>query len=316
MFVHYYASLGYRVALFDRYGLHEDVMEAHFPRRHRDASHSALGKLDYFAFTMLDRATHSNATKASVDQGYKVYYKEHLKTALAIDPSARVERNTGLLDREKVVTYDHCRLLYADAKAVLYVDTDEFLFCPSVQRSYRAQAEHQHAVLQQLHDEGIDEIRLDTYPYDTHGSADIPALSACLRRAAAATKATNALQSPHTYDSYAFYHQCFSSRSTFPTWMKSADLGRRCPFHYNHWGCDGGKGGGRQMNCRCRVSIEPWMSLQQHQSSTQQCHLMHLNPQQYQFQVSRNRRNAANKTQYDSALRAPCPPSPIASLAF
>lgn len=32
-----------------------------------------------------------------------------------------------------------------------------------------------------------------------------------------------------------------------------------CPFHYNHWSCDGMKGGGRDFTkrrCRCKVAFD------------------------------------------------------------
>jgi len=306
MWVHHYTSLGYRVALFDRYGLHSDVIAQHFP------SSSAAHPLDYFPHTILDKALSRNSTgvdglKAKQDWSYKVYYKEHLPAAKALSPKVTMERNTGLLDREKVVTYDHCRLLYSKARGVLYVDTDEFLYCPAEKNSYAAQSAHQLATLHRLADEGIDEIRLDTYPYDTSSSlgagADISALQKCLQAAAAKAKTL-----------YSGYHACFSSRSTYPTWMKSADLGRRCPFHYNHWSCDGGKGGGRNPLCRCRVSLGPWMALTSHAARTDACHLMHYNPQQFAYQTGRNRRGAKNKTEYDEALRAKVPDSKLSEI--
>ena len=307
MWVHHYASLGYRVALFDRYGLHSDVITRHF---------SSNSLVDYFPHTMLDKALHRNVSKESQkDFSYKVYYKEHLAAAKGVAPKVTLERNTGLLDREKMVTYDHCRLLYARARGILYVDTDEFLYCPAVPNSYKHQSAHQLATLHRLADEGVDEIRLDTYPYDSSSSLpsnDVSALQKCLQAASvsAASPNTATLSPPSPFSSS---HACFSSRSTYPTWMKSADLGRRCPFHYNHWSCDGGKGGGRNSQCRCRVSVGPWMSLT-HSARTDACHLMHFNPQQYAYQVSRNRRGARNKTEYDEFQRARVPDSLLATI--
>jgi hypothetical protein len=36
---------------------------------------------------------------------------------------------------------------------------------------------------------------------------------------------------------------CWSSASSFDNFPKSADFASVCPFHYNHWSCDGGKAG-------------------------------------------------------------------------
>lgn len=324
MWAQHYSSLGFRVAIFDRSGLHADVIASGSPSSHSSSPSSfSAGPIDYFPFTMLDQAMGRNASKESQkDFSYKVYYREHLKAAQGIAPKATLEKNTGLLDREKVVTYDHCRLLYAQARGVLFVDTDEFLFCPSVPNSYAAQGDHQLQTLHKLADEGVDEIRLDTYPYDTSSSlpsSDIAALHACLKRAAAAS-ARGVTGAAAAADSkrgpYWRMHQCFSSRSTYPTWMKSADLGRRCPFHYNHWSCDGGKGGGRNLQCRCRVSIAPWMSFT-HAAQTQACHLMHYNPQQYAYQTGRNRpRKDKDKLSYDASLKANVSDSPLATIRY
>jgi len=317
MWVHHYTTLGYRVALFDRYGLHSEVISRYFPLT--PGASAASGMLDYFPHTMLDKALHRNTTKDSQrDFSYKVYYKEHLSAAKGVAPKVTLERNTGLLDREKVVTYDHCRLLYSKARGVLYVDTDEFLYCPAVRNTYAEQSAHQLGTLHRLADEGVDEIRMDTYPYDTSStlaSADVSALQKCLQNAAAsATSSTPKSVAPPT--AFSYMHACMSSRSTYPTWMKSADLGRRCPFHYNHWSCDGGKGGGRNTQCRCRVSIGPWMALTSHAAHTDACHLMHYNPQQYAYQTGRNRRGAKNKTEYDESLRIKVKDSKLASITL
>ena len=55
---------------------------------------------------------------------------------------------------------------------------------------------------------------------------------------------------------------CWSSFSANDNFPKSADFAGVCPFHYNHWSCDGGKGGGRDLGashiprCRCKVSFD------------------------------------------------------------
>ena len=37
-------------------------------------------------------------------------------------------------DADKARTYDHCRVEYAHLDTVMYIDTDELLFCPQVMK--------------------------------------------------------------------------------------------------------------------------------------------------------------------------------------
>jgi hypothetical protein len=121
------------------------------------------------------------------------------------------------------------------------------------------------------------------------------------------------MSSAYALRSVALMIRCWSTATSFDNFPKSMDFAGTCPFHYNHWSCDGGKGAGRNSQCRCRVSVGPWMSLT-HSARTDACHLMHFNPQQYAYQVSRNRRGARNKTEYDEHQRARVPDNLLATI--
>lgn len=62
-----------------------------------------------------------------------------------------------------------------------------------------------------------------------------------------------------------------------------------CPFHYNHWSCDGMKGGGRDFTkyrCRCKVGFDMQNGITFH-PMLDRCHIMHLNDNKYRFQSNR-----------------------------
>jgi len=75
---------------------------------------------------------------------------------------------------------------------------------------------------------------------------------------------------------------CWSSASSFDNFPKSADFASVCPFHYNHWSCEGGKNGGRDHasrpipRCRCKVSFEMQNGFS-FRPFTDKCHLLHFN---------------------------------------
>ena len=100
-------------------------------------------------------------------------------------------------------------------------------------------------------------------------------------------------------------HACFSNSSTVQTWQKSMDLGQRCPFHYNHWSCDGGRAAGRQIFCRCRVGVRSWSRASMSRLGDT-CHLLHYYPHAY------------NKHEHSRGNKGPALPyegrSPIASM--
>jgi len=88
---------------------------------------------------------------------------------------------------------------------------------------------------------------------------------------------------------------CWSSATAYDNFYKSADMAGVCPFHYNHWSCDGMRGGGRDWGdhattprCRCKVGFE-MMNGYSYQPYLDKCHLLHLHHAKYRFQSGRQK---------------------------
>ena len=84
--------------------------------------------------------------------------------------------------------------------------------------------------------------------------------------------------------------ECWSEASSFDNFQKSADFAGVCPFHYNHWSCDGGRNGGRDAGvraprCRCKVGFD--MTDQAFIPRLDKCYLAHLHDGKYRFQSRR-----------------------------
>jgi len=85
--------------------------------------------------------------------------------------------------------------------------------------------------------------------------------------------------------------RCWSSASAYDGFPKSADFGGVCPFHYNHWSCDGMRNGGRDYvstRCRCKVSFDMINGFE-YKPVLNKCHLMHYNDNKYKFQARREK---------------------------
>ncbi len=84
---------------------------------------------------------------------------------------------------------------------------------------------------------------------------------------------------------------CWSSASGYDNFPKSSDFGSVCPFHYNHWSCDGMRNGGRDYvatRCRCKVAFDMINGFE-YKPLLKRCHLMHFNDNKYKFQVRREK---------------------------
>lgn len=83
--------------------------------------------------------------------------------------------------------------------------------------------------------------------------------------------------------------QCWSAGISFDNFVKHADLASICPFHYNHYACDGMKGGSRDHSprrCRCKVGFDMQNGFTFH-ALLDRCHLMHFNDNRYRVQYLR-----------------------------
>jgi hypothetical protein len=86
---------------------------------------------------------------------------------------------------------------------------------------------------------------------------------------------------------------CWSTMSAYDNFPKSADFGGICPFHYNHWSCDGMRNGGRDYGrdtprCRCKVAFDMINGFE-YKPLPNRCHLMHLNDDKFAFQSNREK---------------------------
>ena len=77
------------------------------------------------------------------------------------------------------------------------------------------------------------------------------------------------------------------------TTSRRVDMGRICPFHYNHWSCDGMRNGGRDYGrdtprCRCKVAFDMINGFE-YKPLPNRCHLMHLNDDKFAFQSNREK---------------------------
>ena len=288
MFVAHYLSLGFRVIVYDRMGLHISFIQEFFVNPY----------FDYYPYSMLEIAW-PEAIDLSETKNfkYKVYYAKEKKSAS--DVHADVANDARLQDRDKMMTFDHARIeysVYEDVKGMMFVDIDEFLFCPKEAASINAQRAHIKKVLNKLHDvDKIDELRVDVHPYsainetfNTIHKCFHSAIELETARTPIHDSSTKISNDAGTYVRLTAMHRCFSSVSTSQMWPKSFDFRRKCPFHYNHWSCDGGKAAGRQLGCHCKVSLEWYKKTKK--PSTDMCHLMHYNHHTYKYQSHRSRR--------------------------
>ena len=81
---------------------------------------------------------------------------------------------------------------------------------------------------------------------------------------------------------------CWSDASSFDNFMKSSDFAGVCPFHYNHWSCDGGRNGGRDSGtraprCRCRVAFD--MTDTAFVPRLDRCYLAHFHDNKYRYPI-------------------------------
>ena len=293
MFVSHYLSLGFKVIVYDRLGFHSPFVKEFL-----------INPLfDYHPYTMLEIAWPQAIDLTSANNfDYKVYYAKEVKSAS--DGHVRVANDARLQDRDKMMTFDHARIEYSvnkDIKGILFVDIDEFLFCPKQIASIDAQRAHIKQILNKLYDvEKIAELRVDVHPYSAARDT-FTQIENCFRNATMhvegismhRTPTQQLSNDPALFKRLTALHRCFSGKSTSQMWPKSFDFRRKCPFHYNHWSCDGGKAGGRQLGCYCKVSLE-WYKKNK-KTQTDMCHLMHYNHHVFRYQSHRAKRGKHHK---------------------
>jgi len=280
LFVMYYQRMGWRVIVYDRFGLHREFME----------SLVALPGVDYHPYTMFQLA---NPTKYNMDYASKMgtdrkfFYQMEKNWGYS-----GTKADTADQDQDKTRTYDHARVEYSHLDMVFYIDADEFFFCPQASESIAQQRQYQQQQMGLFASQGIEEMRFVRIPYS--GMAPVNFDNTQEKRDA--TDFTNHTQNcmieGYAALSEAKMFACWSSLSAYDNFPKSADFAGVCPFHYNHWSCDGMRNGGRDYGnniprCRCKVAFDMINGFE-YKPMLKRCHLMHFNDNKFRFQGDYN----------------------------
>lgn len=279
--------MGWRVVIYDRFGWHREYLESLLD----------LPGVDYHPYTFYQLAhprkyNQEYAKKQSWD--WRFYYKMEGNWGYT---GSKVS-DTADQDADKARTYDYARVEYAHLKMILYIDSDELLFCPQATTSVVSQREYQQKTMASFSSLGIEEMRFVRLPYS---GMPFPGFVNSLENRSNAdftNHTSHCMQNAFERRSLAGLLLCWSSAMSYDNFPKSADLAGVCPFHYNHWSCDGMKNGGRDNGksiprCRCKVAFD-MMNGFEYRPIPKKCHLMHLNNNKYRFQ-SRRLKHAQDK---------------------
>lgn len=282
LFTMYYQMMGWSVIIYDRYGFHKEYLSKimHLPGVY-------YHPYTVFQLSAPNKYNSEHASKQSF--GNKYYYKMEKNWVKGYGGE---KADTADQDMDKTKTYDHCRLEYHFMQTMLFADADEFFFCPqpSAASSVSAQRGYQTSLLDRFMAQGIEEMRFIRLPYAGIADPDINN-TAEYRATVDLTLKTQICMEKHYNESGNVVDmlKCWSSASTYDDFPKSADLAGVCPFHYNHWSCDGGRGGGRDWGktCRCKVAFD-MMNHYAFKPVLNRCHMLHFNDNKYRFQLIRD----------------------------
>lgn len=285
MFVQYWYRIGWTVIIYDRFGSHRSYIQdmLHWPG------------FFYHPYTVYQLTNPSKYNQAYADKqgsSNKFYYK--------------IESNWGYIggqvtdlpdqDGDKTKTYDHARMEYPHLSSMLFLDIDELMLCPQANKSITAQRHFQRSIMDSFVLQGIQEMRFVRLPYGARppvGKSEV----------FLSKHADNDTVNDFTLDVQKCMRigfeardpiamlSCWSSATAYDNFYKSGDLAGVCPFHYNHWSCDGMKGGGRDWGrdiprCRCKVGFD-MMNGHTYTPHLNKCHLMHFHHNKYRFQSGR-----------------------------
>lgn len=73
--------------------------------------------------------------------------------------------DTADQDADKTRTYDYARLEYPHLNSILYLDADEFFFCPQASENIAQQRSYQQKIHHEFIARGIEEMRYVRIPY-------------------------------------------------------------------------------------------------------------------------------------------------------
>ncbi|CAE7481574.1 unnamed protein product, partial [Symbiodinium microadriaticum] len=144
LFVAYYLRMGWTVIVYDRYGLHKDVI----------ADFKDNVQLNYFPFTVFQSIFPDRYNVALSKQ------EAHGQSNLVI---AKNELHNKDSDKQK--TYDFCRSEFSHVSSMLFVDADELIYCPKAIRSIAEQRSYQKQFMDRNIRGKYDEIHLPRNTY-------------------------------------------------------------------------------------------------------------------------------------------------------
>jgi hypothetical protein len=278
LFASYYQKLGWQVIIYDRFGWHREFLSTiiHLPG------------IQYHPYTvyqlnMPNKYNDEFRKKQSFD--FKYFYRMEGNWGYT---GSQVQ-DTADQDADKARTYDFARIENSHLGALLFIDTDELLFCPHYVRSASEQAEHHLQLMDKFRFTGVDEMRFVRLPYSGLWPSELNILN---RSTTDLTNHTSVCMI-NAYEKKDIVQmlECWSNALSFDNFPKSADLRAVCPFHYNHWSCEGMRNGGRDAGkdiprCRCKVAFD-MMNGYEYKPMPKKCHLMHLNNNKYRFESRR-----------------------------
>lgn len=283
-FTAYYVAMGWQVIIYDRFGLHKEFLG--------DLIHQ--GPVSYHPYTVFQLANPKKynddyAAKQSTDRKY--YYRMEKNWGF----SGNAEADTADQDQDKTRTADYARVEYAHLDMILYIDADEIFYCPQGGSNVEHQRRYQQKIMGGFCAQGIEEMRFVRLPYSgmpptTFNESDLFGRDT---RAEFTTNTQECMIKGYERKSVGDILGCWSSMSAYDNFPKSADMGGICPFHYNHWSCDGMRNGGRDYGrdtprCRCKVAFDMINGFE-YKPLPNRCHLMHLNDDKFAFQSNREK---------------------------
>ena len=274
--------MGWRVIIYDRFALHKEFL----------LDLIGMPGVDYHPYTMFEL---TNPTKYNEEfkkqQGTDRMYFYSMEKRWGFKGNAQAD--TADQDQDKTKTYDHCRVEYSHLDMVLYIDTDEIFYCPQSVANIDSQRRYQQKIMRHFTSQGVEEMRFVRLPYSGMAIKDFNGTKEQLKEADFTENTEKCMSSAYETKNIATMFKCWSSASAYDNFPKSADFGGVCPFHYNHWSCDGMRNGGRDAGnniprCRCKVAFDMINGFE-YKPILDRCHLMHFNDNKFLFQSRREK---------------------------
>jgi hypothetical protein len=247
LFVQYYYLLGWEVIIYDRLGLHEEFLSSLI-------DWPGVNYHPYTAYQLSNPSKYNIEFARKKGFGNKYFYKMEGNWGYNASGARQVD-DTADQDGDKTKTYDLARMEYKHLKSLLYVDSDELLFCPSASAGVRAQAFRQRKLMDSFSSLGIEEMRFVRLPYAVKAPLGFGDDHYNRTQVDLTMHGQECMNAAYKERSLSGMMSCWSSATAFDNFHKSSDFAGVCPFHYNHWSCDGMLRGGRDHAAKVRAIL-------------------------------------------------------------